>query len=140
LKPAGSKGVSVNRKAGLFREFHAVVVPVGQMARSRAFYEEVLGLEPRKTLDDFMTVYGLGGTAHLCLYAAEATRERPGYDGQGCFPNFRAEDIEAVHRQLTEQGVECSDIGGGGGVRWFRTRDPDGNRIDVCEFGPEWLE
>jgi catechol 2,3-dioxygenase-like lactoylglutathione lyase family enzyme len=127
-------------EAGIFREMHAVVVPVGDMERSRRFYEKILGLTPVKALPGhFMTVYGTGGPTHVCLYVPEPGTERPGHEGRGSFPNFRCDDVETVRNHLLEHGVECSEIGEGGSLRWFRFADPDGNRLDVCEYGPDWL-
>lgn len=127
------------RRTGLFRELHAAVVPVSDLAKARAWYEGVLGLEPRRVEGTFLAVYGTAGPTHLCLYVPAPGTERPGYDDQGAFPNWRADDIEATRERLVEKGVPCTPIRGGGGVSFFTFRDPDGNRHDVCAFGPDWL-
>jgi len=127
------------KPAGIFRELHAAVVPVSDMEVSRLFYEGVLGLTPARVVAGALTVYGTGGKTWLCLYEPDPGGDRPGYDGQGAFPNFRAEDIEVVHEQLLAREVPCTDIESGGSLRWFTFRDPDGNRIDVSEYGPDWL-
>jgi hypothetical protein len=38
------------------------------------------------------------------------------------------------HPKKAEIGVELRNSG------WFTFHDPDGNRLDVCEYGTEWLE
>ena len=130
----------VDRKtAGIFRELHAVIVPVSDLTKSLQWYRETLGLEPRRVVEGFLAVLGTGGVTHVCLYVPEAGTESPGYPQAGSFPNFRSDDLEATHRHLTERGVRCTGIGGGGGVAFFTCYDPDGNRIDVCEYGPDWL-
>ena len=126
------------RTAGIFRELHAVVVPVTDLDASLAWYRETLGLEPRRVIDGALAVLGTGGPTNVCLYV-------PGPDGTkgtcptGTFPNFRAEDIAATRARLVDHGVTCSEVLGGGGVEFFTCHDPDGNRIDVCAFGDDWL-
>jgi catechol 2,3-dioxygenase-like lactoylglutathione lyase family enzyme len=125
---------------GLFRELHAAVIPVSDMAESRRWYEEILGLEPKRvTPEGFLTVYATPGPTHICLYTCEPMGEKAGYEGQGCFPNGRSDDIEATQAHLVQHDVECTEVQTGGPIRWFTFYDPDRNRHDVCEYGPDWL-
>ena len=121
---------------GIFQEFHAAIVPVRDVEKSNRWYQETLGLAPRREVPG-LVVYGLGGTAHLCLYQSESELG----DGEsGPFANFRSADIDATHKLLTERGVECSEIRDMPQLRFFAFHDPDRNRIHVCEYGPDWLE
>ena len=121
--------------AGIFRELHATVMPVRDLAKSLAWYRETLGLEPRRVVEGFLAVLGTGGPTNICLYVPEDETHR-----DGSFPNFRSDDIEATRSHLESCGVRCTEISGGGGVAFFTFHDPDGNRIDVCEFGADWLD
>ena len=125
--------------AGIFRELHATIVPVRDLARSLAWYRETLGLAPRRVEEGFLAVLGTGGPTHICLYVPEVGAESPGDQATGSFPNFRTDDIDATHAHLTAHGVRCTEIGRGGPLSYFTFHDPDGNRIDVCEYGSDWL-
>lgn len=127
--------------SGIFDEFHAVLVPVTDMARSRKFYEETLGLKPCKVhpKGKSPTIYPLGGTAHLCLYDPSDVMEPGRSSDGGAFPNFRSVDLERTHSELISKGVDCHSILQSPTLRWFSFHDPDGNRIDVCEYDESWL-
>ena len=83
-----------------------------------------------------VVVFGLGGTAHLCLYQSPDDAGREG----AAFPNFRASDLDVTRKELVARGVDCSEIQSMPQLRVMTIRDPDRNRIDVCEYGPSWLE
>ena len=122
----------------LFREFHAVVIPVTDMAAGRDWYENTLGLEPRKIVGDEnfgLTVYQLQPSAHLCLFKSDETGGT-----QTVFFNLRTEDARATRDKLLARGVDCTDINADGPVTWFSMHDPFGTRIDCCEYGTDWLE
>ena len=51
--------------AGIFRELHATIVPVRDLARSLAWYRETLGLEPRRVEEGFLAVLGTGGGSKI---------------------------------------------------------------------------
>lgn len=123
--------------AGIFREFHATIVSVDDLEKSARWYEDVFELKPVRTLPGVMTVYGTGGATHLCIYKSE--HDKPGYQGGGAFPNFRTDDLDQTRELLRSRGVECSEIMGSEQVRAFSCFDPDHNRIDICEYGPDWL-
>ncbi len=122
--------------SGIFQEFHATIVPVSDVKKSAGWYQEMLGLTPRREWPG-MVVFGLGGTAHLCLFESSS---EAGDGKSGIFPNFRASDLDATRKLLVERGVECSEIQSMPELRFMTCHDPDHNRIDVCEYGPDWLE
>lgn len=122
--------------SGIFQEFHATIVPVSNVEKSAGWYREKLGLLPRREMPG-MVVFGLGGTAHLCLFESSSAA---GDGKSGVFPNFRSSDLEATRKLLLERGVECSEIQAMPELRFMTCHDPDDNRIDVCEYGPNWLE
>lgn len=125
--------------AGIFRELHATVIPVTDLDRSVRWYGDVLGLMPRRTIEGFLCVLGTGGATNICLYVPEAGDETPGGGGSGAFPNFRTDDIDATHAHLVRSGATCTEVGRGPELSWFTFFDPDGNRIDVCEYTEAWL-
>jgi len=126
--------------AGIFRELHAAVVPVRDLVASTRWYRDVLGLTPRKEVPGFLVVFGTGGPTNLSIYLPREGEREPGDAGTGSYPSWRARDAAAVHAWLLARGVECTPVQTGGGLKWFRFHDPDGNRFDVCEYGHSWLE
>ncbi|MDJ0522697.1 MAG: VOC family protein [Planctomycetota bacterium] len=122
---------------GIFRELHAVVIPVPDLDAARAFYEGVLGLEVVRHVEGGLTVYRTNGPTHLCCFLP--TGDDDGPSTVGAFPNFRSEDIDQTHAYLVDHDVDCGPIDAAPGIKWMRARDPFGNRFDVCEYGPEWL-
>ena len=122
---------------GIFRELHAVVVPVPDLEQARAFYEGVLGLEVARHIDGGLTVYRTGGPTHVCCFLPTGDGDGPA--PLGAFPNFRSDDIDQTHAYFVERGVECGPVDAAPGIKWMRASDPFGNRFDVCEFGSDWL-
>ena len=128
------------RGTGIFRELHAAIVPVQDLARASAWYESVLELRPRRVVEGVLAVYGTSGPTHLCLYVPEAAGEGAWGEGsQASFPNWRSDDLDATRAHLVDHDVACSEIVDGGTLRFFTFHDPDGNRHDVCEYGDAWL-
>ena len=127
------------RGTGIFRELHAAIVPVSDLGAACAWYESVLGLEPRRVIEGVLAVYGTSGPTHLCLYVPEPGGEKPGYADQGAFPNWRSDDVEMTRAHLLAHDVRCTDVVAGGTLSFFTFYDPDGNRHDVCEYGEAWL-
>lgn len=122
----------------IFKELHAVVIPVSDPEASKTWYEEVLGLELVKEIKAMLYVFETGGPTRVCIYRPPP-EEKPGYQDGGAFANFRTEDAQATHALLQERGVKCTPLLQAPELTFFSCFDPDGNRIDVCEFGPDWL-
>ena len=118
----------------------ATVIPVSDMARSRAFYEETLGLAGEAVPDGHVLRAG-GGT--LLYLLADA-----GYAGQAGWPlaSFHTHDLAATAADLRDRGVALEVMDGEPPwhtdergiadfgsmlIAWFR--DPDGQVISVVQ-------
>jgi|SRR5215470_13008774 len=112
--------------------------PAADLARARAFYEQVLGLRVIEQ-NDVACVLDANGTMLRVTAVAEVAR--PGYTVLG----WRVADIPAVVRGLAARGVvfarydglDQDDDGiwttpGGDRVAWFT--DPDGNVLSLTQF------
>jgi len=120
--------------SGIFREFHAALVPVRDVEKSAEWYESKLGLEARRKVPG-MAVMGAGGTAHICLFQSPDQAKTD----SGVFVSFRVDDLDATRKLLEDRGVACSEVHQMPQLRYLTIQDNDANRIDVCEYGPDWL-
>ncbi|HSH44581.1 MAG TPA: VOC family protein [Longimicrobiales bacterium] len=112
-----------------------IFVPCRDPARSRAFYEDTLGLEP-VTEDEFAYTFDAGGTPLRLTRVAEHTP--PDWTVAG----WEVDDLEAALATLADRGVAAERFQGldqdergiwsapdGTRVVWFR--DPDGNVLSL---------
>ncbi len=101
-------------------------VRVGDLERSRRFYEGLLGLRAVERPDLGMPGrwYGVGsGQVHLI----ECPPLGAGIDPTGPHLAIAVDDLDAARRELTAAGIEMLDPGGN--QLWVR--DPDGNTIEL---------
>ena len=114
----------------------SAMIAVSDIARSRAFYGETLGLEPEQENGD-MTVYRTGAT-RLCVYVSEfagTNRANAVVWGVG-------QELDAIVAGLTAKGVTFERYPmpdatfadgihrfGDFGAAWFK--DPDGNILHI---------
>ena len=114
------------------------MLPVMDLARARAFYEECLGLQPGELRPDGKFVYRVGGSA-LALFP------RPGgTKAEHTAISFQVADIAASIRELKSRGVVFEDydfpdfktvdhvcVLGAEKVAWFK--DTEGNYLCLHE-------
>ena len=117
------------------------VIPVSDMAASRSFYEETLGLAGEPAPGGYALQAG-GGTRIFLL-------EGTSYAGQAEWPlaSFQTDDLAATVRDLRERGVDLEMMGDGDPfqtdergiadlgnilIAWFR--DPDDQVISVFQL------
>jgi len=97
------------------------MLPVMDLARARAFYEECLGLQPGELRPDGKFVYRVGGSA-LALFPKPG-----GTKAEHTAISFQVSDIAASIRELKGRGVVFEDYD-----------FPDFKTIDhVCVLGAE---
>jgi len=116
------------------------------MARARAFYEGVLGLEPIYT-DNRLSAYAVAGRDVLLVFRKGATGETvalpngtiPGHGGDGALHVAFAiarDELDRWERHLASRGVSIEgrnewDRGG----RSIYFRDPDGHLLELATPG-----
>ncbi|HEY0648999.1 VOC family protein [Phenylobacterium sp.] len=124
--------------------FTHVTVGTNDLARARAFYDEVLatlGWSRVADLGDNGSIWGEGKPSFFALKPANG---RPATVGNGVTVSFEAPDraaVKAFHAIALALG--SPDEGAVGPRGWAPnafaayTRDPDGNKLAVYSFTPE---
>ena len=116
------------------------------MARSRGFYEGVLGLEPIHN-DDRLTAYAVGVCDVLLVFRKGATAQTvtlpsgtiPGHGGNGALHVAFAiakDELDRWEAHLASRGIAiegCNDWERGGRSIYFR--DPDGHLLELATPG-----
>ena len=116
---------------------------VRNVARSRAFYSNVLGGEV--VLEENPCIVKLANSWILMNPGGPPTPDKPSItvadyepgDTTSIFLNLRVADIDACYRQWTERGAEflTPPIDRGAEIRCY-LRDPDGISIELLQLPP----
>ena len=102
-----------------------VALEVGDVEEALAFYARLFEFELRGRVPG-MAFVDLGDQ----FLALAEGREQPRDDGRHF--GLVVDDLGAVRRALSENGIEAIETGGGSGFDFY---DPWGNRIEVVEYG-----
>ena len=105
-----------------------VTLGVADVARSRTFYEDLLGLDttPRPELGFPGAWYALGESQIHLIQQAKVFDD---IDPTDPHVALEVEDLAAVRRTLDARGIPYRDFGGA--QLWVL--DPDGNVVELCE-------
>jgi glyoxylase I family protein len=105
-------------------------VRIGDLARSRAFYEGLLGLSmaPRPDLGFRGAWYEVGG---MQVHLIQQPRPFDDIDPTGPHLALEVDDFENARRTLDERGIHYLHFGGP--QLWLC--DPDGNVVELCGPG-----
>jgi catechol 2,3-dioxygenase-like lactoylglutathione lyase family enzyme len=121
-------------------------IHTGDMARARAFYEGVLGLEPIYT-DNRLSAYAVAGQDVLLVFLKGATAETvvlpsgtiPGHGGDGALHvafAIGAEELERWEKHLADRNVAIEGRNSWSrGGRSIYFRDPDGHLLELATPG-----
>lgn len=114
-----------------------IAMNVADMAKSKAFYVNQLGFEIsteyRQDDDNWWVTLTLPeGGATLTLSRALVAPENVKPDTLAVY--FETSDVEATHKELSAKNVAVDDVqddlfGPGSGVKWIKTKDPDGTGV-----------
>ena len=112
------------------------IVFVSDMARSVAFYRDVLGFPLRFESSHWSELGGDGAAValHLSHEAGDETEPEEETCAGRCRPGFEVPDLETFHVRMVENGVPCvqepRDVFG---ARVAQYADPDGLVFSVGE-------
>jgi lactoylglutathione lyase len=125
---------SAQQKASL----NHIALYVTDLAKSTAFYREVVGLDtiPEPFHDGLHTWFGVGPKAHLHLIKAGSQRFEHNKNTHLC---FTVQDVPAFARMLASKGIAFEDWPGArgkittrvDGVRQLYLQDPDGYWLEI---------
>ncbi len=108
-------------------------IRIGNLQRSREFYEGILGLAPatRPDLGFPGAWYALGdGQLHLIQ---SGPMFPDGIDPTAPHVAIQVDDLDAARRQLQAAGIPMLDLGSN--QLWVH--DPDGNTVELCTARPQ---
>ncbi len=110
-------------------QLHHASIRIADLKRSRAFYQNLLGLQPieRPDLGFPGAWYGVGA-GQLHLIEREPLPSK--IDPTGPHFAIEVEDLDAARRELAAAGVEVLDPGGD--QLW--ALDPDGNTVEITRL------
>lgn len=121
-------------KAEIFTRLDTVIVRVKYLAAARKWYEDKLGFRPSfADNNEKLVVFDVGGTTSLTIWQLKPGDKPAPAGTAGVFPIFLAENAGDARKTLSGRGVEVTAIREGGGIRWFRFHDLDGNPLEVCQ-------
>ncbi|MGI8437555.1 MAG: VOC family protein [Chthoniobacterales bacterium] len=112
----------------MIKEFAFVGIPVTDMKRARAFYEDILGLKPATTdVNAAMFEYEVGN-ATLSI-AAYGERWKP-VSGGGTMAAFETDDLDGLMERVKASGAVVEmDLTESPVCRFGIVLDPDGTAI-----------
>jgi lactoylglutathione lyase len=115
-------------------KFTHTIVFISDMARSVAFYRDILGLPLRFESPEWTEFETPGSTLALHLADAPAVSSQSMAPAGQCQLGFSIEDIDAFHQEMIAKGVAClqppeeEDFG-----KLAEYADPDGLPFSVLE-------
>ena len=118
----------------MIKGIHHVSFLTADLARARAFYEEVLGLQlntgrPTMSFDGVWYDVGAGQQIHLmALPDVEKGLQRPEHGGRDRHVALKVSDMEKLVKQLDQAGIVYTLSKSGRGALFCR--DPDQNALE----------
>ncbi|RFA28574.1 hypothetical protein CAI21_11975 [Alkalilimnicola ehrlichii] len=118
------------------REVENVFIPVGDIARARDWYRDVLGLPVGEILAGHLCCIPMERGAGLLLDQKLTPNDVGASVKRGDYPLFMlaTDDVEASLAFMRARGVEVIEYGGRAiqNGHWFAFRDCEGNMLMVC--------
>lgn len=119
-----------------------VMLLVRDMARTKAFYTDLLGFEVVQAFsspdDDFIFLHSKNSSTNIALQDANKETYGVPVEHGGIILGFAVEDADAVYRDWQSKSVEIlGEVGDMGAGRMFSAKDPDGNYIQVYHLYPQ---
>lgn len=111
-----------------------VAIPCRYYARTRAFYEEGLGL-PVSESGKNHAFFDAGGGARIAVVNAEEGDSLVKPTGHGMYLDLAADDLAAVKRRLIDLGVRMLDERSNEFGKAITVHDPESNIVNIFQEG-----
>ncbi len=114
----------------------SIFIPVTDMERSMAWYEEHLGVKKIDEWEDGVGYALSDGLTQLALVKVGSHQETEFTirgDRKNPYFNFLTENIETVHEGFRKHDITVTDIEDFGGMKAFDFNDPDGNPFSIVD-------
>lgn len=109
----------------MVKEMAFIAYSVRDVPRARAFYRDVLGLEPGDAFGDHWMEFNVGN-ATFGVGNGESLGFEPGASTGAA---FEVDDVHTMRERVKAAGVEISDVYEFPGCSSCFARDPEGNRF-----------
>ncbi len=112
--------------------FYQLMLKVGDMEKSKAFYQDFVGLKVLKSQksDEWEVAFFAdreGATQIELIYMPKGNK----VEAKGLTVCFQSEDVDALHQKAKEEGLNPSDIRNPDPLnRYFYVYDPDGMSVE----------
>ena len=108
-----------------------IVLNVSDLAKSRAFYVDIVGLVVTEETADTCYLRGLSEACHHSLVLVQADKGAPVCKRVG-FRVFLEEDLDLAHQFFTEEGLPAEWVEVAHQGRTLHVSDPFGTKIELC--------
>jgi extradiol dioxygenase family protein len=111
----------------MVKEMAFIAYSVKDVPKARAFYQDVLGLQPGDSFGDHWVEFDVGNVTF-----GIGNGEPLGYmPGQSTGAAFEVDDIHAMRKRLQDSGVTVSEVHDFPPCFSCFTNDPEGNRFAI---------
>lgn len=118
----------------MFQRLDTTLLRVSDIAESRRWYEEILGLSVLFTdSEEKLIVLDTSERTSLTLWQIKQGELLTPAVSSGCYPIFSVDNANAARQHLTDRGVKADELIHNNGVTYFRFTDPDGHTLEACQ-------
>lgn len=139
---AGREPTTRKRRGGMLMDDVTAILLISPNAKELCeFYKANLGLALQEEVHDGMPLhYGCSlGDVHFAIHPANSAWPGvPNRNSQSPIICFSTSDLKAVAKRLSANGIKSTGPTDHGFAQVISFRDPDGNHIEILEYGPEY--
>lgn len=114
----------------MIKDLAFVAYSVRDLAAAKAFYRDVVGLEPGESMSDYWAEFTVGSAA-FGLGDGTSLGMEP---GKSTGAAFEVDDVAAMREKLLQRGVKVSDLSNFPGCSACFVTDPEGNTFALHQL------
>ena len=122
----------VQKEIQLLQGIDTVIVRVRDMATSKEWYTDKLGLKPIWE-DPAIGLAVMDTNSPVSLTLWQTDQELKINKDTASYPIFRTPDAEALRNELLSRNIKAGEVVKDDHVTYFFFYDPDGNVLEACQ-------